>query len=152
MTEESKIKMIKVLYDDSFGAPGLDFSSEFYEEYEKQKDNHSDPFDWRTDPLIIKIYEKLGSERCSKSRINSIDNKIYHDNVTHKFIPEEMREFFKVNDYDGQESIQLDFNAAYVNILMDVAEKDMFLPEHRMKMNRLKFIKSNYRNEDMCEY
>jgi len=64
----------------------------------------------RSNQNLIKVIHLLGVEACSGPRTAlRID-----------WIPQEMEEYLIVNDYDGQETISIDYNEAYANVLHDL--------------------------------
>lgn len=124
--------MIKILYNNCYG--GFDVSREFEEEYQRRTgrsvDRDSVEFhatgtsSFRCDPIAVAIFEEFGSERASgPSAMIEV-----HE------IPAVFARYWKITDYDGDESITVNYTEAYADILhgfMDSGDLGVLVKQYR---------------------
>jgi hypothetical protein len=134
MEQQSKVKLIKVLY---CKRGMFCFSKEFREEYEKVGGIWSEiDKDHRTDELVIKIYEKLGREKSS-------GEKSY---IVYDYIPEELKNLYEI-EFDWEyfsERIKLD----KYKILSNRIEQS---EENKKIIDRINFIINYCENQKYNE-
>jgi hypothetical protein len=124
--EKVVVDMITILLNDrpntTFG-----YSEEFKKEYEKEGGIWDEIKDFRTDELIIEIYERLGSEKSS-------GNGSY---IIHTMIPVEFKDGCDIDiDTDGSEIIR-------INILKIIKNKIDLSEENMKELGRILFILNN---------
>jgi len=89
---------IEILYNNCYGKWKL--SDKANELYKLRKDNSNKSYkSRRSDPILVKIYYKLGDEfdnKYSKTKIEKIE-KIYE-------------KYYDIEEYDGLESLIIDYN------------------------------------------
>ena len=107
--KDEKIYIVRCLYNNGYGE--LDVSQECRDKYKElyHVDLDEDINCCRTDQNIINVIDILGLEKCSGPTIN-IRLRI-------EWIPKEMEEYLVVTNYDGQETIYIDYNEAYTKVL-----------------------------------
>jgi len=94
---ESSSNEIAVLCNGCYG--GFSISEKAQELYKSYTgiDISSRP-DCRTDPVLYRVYNELGSE---------FDG--YHAKVYHKLIDKKYKDYIKIKEYDGAERIEIDY-------------------------------------------
>lgn len=122
---ETPLKLRKILINTCYG--GFGFSKQFLETYELKAAErgvesllNTDKYTWdtikvRSDPLILEVFEELGSQASSDAFAKLKTKEILESDL----------EFVKIEEYDGKESIQIDPGAFYQTTLM------AFLAEHK---------------------
>lgn len=107
--------MIDFLYNNCYG--GFGFSKEFEEEFSKRFPEKKDILKtiWnnkiRYDKDVVSLWKEMGdSANDSYSKIQS------------KLIPEACIEFVDIKEYDGMESVRIDWNCAYTRICHNLVE------------------------------
>jgi hypothetical protein len=101
---------IKILYNDCYG--GFDFSDEFKKEYTKRtgkeiQDTWGPNKTLRMDPVIVALVEEKGTEWSSAS----------HAVLAIRRIPAIFASYWDIHEYDGNETIHVDVNAALADCL-----------------------------------
>lgn len=104
----------KVLYNDCFG--GFDFSAAFLAEFKARTGRdldtqkalfHLGPNCIRCDPVAIAIFEERGPEWCSGAGAY----------LAVRELPTVFERYWEVDEYDGNETVRADVNAALVDCL-----------------------------------
>jgi hypothetical protein len=88
------------------------------------------------------VFKILGSEKSS-SRISKIEIE---------YVPDGLQEYVYFDEYDRMETVRINYNLIYQEILEDVDKKGEYLPEHKEKFDKIKYIQNNEWKEDLCEY
>lgn len=114
--KDEKIYINRCLYNNGYGE--LDVSQECRDKYKElyQVDLDEDINCCRTDQNLINVIDILGLEKCSGPTINI--------RLRLEWIPKEMEEYLVVTDYDGQETIYIDYNEAYTKVLHTIFKND----------------------------
>lgn len=110
--QQALIPLIKYLYNSGYA--GIDVSQECRDKYKElfQEELDKDITGCRTNPKLIKVFELLGSEKCSGSP-SCIRLDV-------RWIAKEMEEYIAIYDYDGQENVYTDYNNAYADVLHEL--------------------------------
>lgn len=105
---------IKVLYNDCYG--GFAFSNAFLKEFQARTNRTLDTYkalfrlgasSIRCDPVAIAIFEEHGSEWCSGPNAAL---EVFE-------FPALFAEYWSIEDYDGEERVHVDVNAALADCL-----------------------------------
>lgn len=135
-----KIYLIKCLYNEKYG--GFGFSNKFCKTYNELYDeplSNEYTLNNRYNPKIIRVFELLGSKQSSGD---------YASLVT-EYIPEELSKYVKISDYDGRESVSIDFKEAYSNLLFEIMKDGKISYENKPKFDRLVYIQETYNNKSI---
>ena len=102
-TENNNVeeKTTKILLNICYGGWAVsDKAKELYEQRKAVGDVRDRFFDYeiRHDPILVQIYEELGEEFNDK-----------YCNVGYKEIPEKYENYYTIYEYDGKESIVIDY-------------------------------------------
>ena len=104
----------KVLYNDCYG--GFDFSDAFLAEFKKRTGRdldtqkalfHLGPNSIRCDPIAVAIFEEYGTEWCSGGGAF----------LAVRELPALFAHYWEIDEYDGNETVRADVNAALVDCL-----------------------------------
>ena len=104
----------KVLYNDCYGS--FDFSDAFLAEFKKRTGRdldtqkalfHLGPNSIRRDPIAIAIFEEYGAEWCSGK----------DSYLAVRELPAVFTHYWEIDEYDGNETVRADVNAALVDCL-----------------------------------
>ena len=111
-TQQDKIGLVKYLYNDGYGE--IDVSQECRDKYKELflEDLPEDIMGCRSNQNLIKVFELLGSDKCSGSP-SCIRLSV-------QWIPKEMEEYISIYNYDGQETVSIDYNEAYSVVLHEL--------------------------------
>jgi hypothetical protein len=142
---QPKIKMTPILYDTKKWHDGfLILSSKFIEEYENKygaRPNVNILKSIRNDEKYIDIFNQLGSDESSN-----------HDSyICIKFIPEELKPYYKIVKNGFGEKIMFNYNEINKKIYNEIIEKDDYSKELRQRVKRLEYIKKNMNNPEHWE-
>jgi len=127
--EENKEEMIRVLYCDVYG--GWNLSRKAIKMYRERtgKINTENPENniyylhiERHDPILLEIYNELGTE---------FDGKYSHSEIEE--IPKKYENYYTITEYDGLETVVIDYHKY---------DKDMY------KINIETILKSEMNNDD----
>lgn len=122
---ETPFKLRKILINTCYG--GFGFSKQFLETYELKAAErgvesllNSNRYTWdtvkvRSDPLIIEVFEELGSQASSDRFANLKTREILESDL----------EFVEIEEYDGLESLRINRAKFYETTLLT------FLAEHK---------------------
>jgi len=107
--KQDKIVLVKYLYNDGYGE--IDISQECRDKYKELflEELDKDVMGCRSNQNLIKVFELLGSDKCSGSP-SCIRLSV-------QWIPKELEEYISIYNYDGQESVSIDYNEAYAVVL-----------------------------------
>lgn len=115
--------MLKILYNDCYG--GFAFSPAFLDEFKTRTGRTLDtykalfrlgPNSIRCDPTAVAIFEERGSEWCSGP----------HAALEVREIPTLFADYWEIDEYDGNETVRVDVNAALADCLATFMEtRDM---------------------------
>ena len=99
---------VGVLYNTCYGGfnmshKAVDLINKKYQEIGKQPINSYD-YVSRTDPVILEVYEQLGSDNFS-----GINSKIQIEYIKRRYI-----NFIKIDEYDGMESVIIDYSSSVI--------------------------------------
>jgi len=99
---------VGVLYNTCYGGfnmsrKAVELINKKYQEIGKQPINSYD-YVSRTDPVILEIYEQLGSDNFS-----GINSKIHIEYIKKRYI-----NFIKIDEYDGMESVIIDYSSSVI--------------------------------------
>jgi hypothetical protein len=101
-------EIVGVLYNTCYGGfnmsrKAVELINKKYQEIGKQPINSYD-YVSRTDPVILEIYEQLGSDNFS-----GINSKIQIEYIKKRYI-----NFIKIDEYDGMESVIIDYSSSVI--------------------------------------
>jgi len=110
--KQDKIVLVKYLYNDGYGE--IDISQECRDKYKELflEELDKDVMGCRSNQNLIKVFELLGSDKCSGSP-SCIRLSV-------QWIPKELEEYISIYNYDGQESVSIDYNEAYAVVLHEL--------------------------------
>jgi hypothetical protein len=99
---------VGVLYNTCYGGfnmsrKAVELINKKYQEIGKQPINSYD-YVSRTDPVILQVYEQLGSDNFS-----GINSKIQIEYIKKRYI-----NFIKIDEYDGMESVIIDYSSSVI--------------------------------------
>ena len=118
---------IRILYNDCYG--GFSFSPELEAAYKERTgrslpNKYMGPASVRCDPVVLELFERLGSERASGM----------HSVLAVREIPALFEHYWSIEDYDGNETVQVDVNEAYADALhlfMDSGDSARLCDQYR---------------------
>uniref|UniRef100_A0A6C0IEK8 Uncharacterized protein n=1 Tax=viral metagenome TaxID=1070528 RepID=A0A6C0IEK8_9ZZZZ len=125
-------EFIEILYNTSYGGWGIsDKAIELYKLRNVNDNSMALEYEChellsRTDPILIQIYNELGDEmntKCCKIRI--------------KKIPKKYENYYYISEYDGKESIAIDFT----NYKLDMVYNKITEILQSTNNNEIKIIK-----------
>lgn len=119
---ETPLKLCKILLNDCYG--GFGFSDKFVELYNQKanergvepvlkKGHYYFPIKVRSDPLIIEVFEELGSKESSDQLAK----------LKVKEVLESELDYVNIEEYDGLEHIRINEGDIYRTILFEFLEK-----------------------------
>ena len=122
MESSSSSETFKIVYNDCYG--GFDLSSIGLEEYNRRsltEDVKYPDMISRDDPILINMVETMGKEiNCKHSKLKT------------KEFPKKFKECLKWHEYDGRESVGIDYDRyVFVNVKMILSEN--ILPEEKIE-------------------
>lgn len=133
-SEQMDIEYQEVLYNACYG--GYGFSEEFNNEYNKRHpSNEAVEEDYsygRTNPHTIQLFKEMGPEKA---------NSDYSDIKIAK-IPKELLKHMNIDEYDGFESISVDYKDAFSDLMKETYKTGQLTDEIKRKYERLLFLKS----------
>jgi hypothetical protein len=110
----------KVVYNNKYGGFGM--AKNGLEEYNRrtlQNLTYSDIID-RSDPILIELVETMGKEVNDKNSRLAI-----------KEFPMKYKSFLKWSDYDGNESVRIDYDKYLIHHIREV-KNEMILPYEKI--------------------
>ena len=110
------IKLIRCLYNKYYGE--IDVSQECRDKYKEIHNEKliEDILFCRADPKLIKVVDIIGLERASSGKSCSLG---------YELIPQELEEYINIDFYDGRETIYINYNEAYANVLHEIMERNI---------------------------
>jgi hypothetical protein len=116
------LDLIGYLYNACYG--GFSFSEEFVRRMNEKRvaagmETETDTWKFteysneRVDPMVIELYQELGSEASSG----------YYSQIHITWIPREFLKYVDVHDYDGTESVRVDFKDLDSDLLKNFLEE-----------------------------
>jgi hypothetical protein len=110
--QQALIPLIKYLYNTGYAE--IDVSQECRDKYKELYNEKLDEdiMGCRTNPKLIKVFELLGSKKCSGSP-SCIRLAV-------RWIAKEMEPYIAIYDYDGQENVYTDYNNAFADVLHEL--------------------------------
>lgn len=78
---------------------------------------------YRTDPDIIKVFHELGDEFSQSVKCIKI-NKVY-------------RNYIEISDYDGKESVEIDYKSYFTDNLKNILSKSTSAEEKLLEIEKL---------------
>lgn len=115
-------KTFKVVYNDCYG--GFDLSKKALDEYNRRKSTnilYADAI-LQTDPVLIDLVETMGKE------VNSNVSKLKI-----KEFPLKFKNFLNWGEYDGKESVTIDYNRYLVHHIKIAIEDKNLSPEEKVE-------------------
>lgn len=98
ISQETDNDEIEILYNKKYG--GWTISDKAKELYKLRTTNNLDcDFHERNDTILIQIYKELGNE---------FDDKKYSNTLIKK-IPKKYKEYYYISEYDGLETVNIDY-------------------------------------------
>lgn len=133
MIEQEVIKQdqgyIEVLYNYCYG--GFNPSEKAKELYiekmlEIDKDFNNEHFDMyfvdRDDPILIEIFHQLGIEKFSGS----------YSKIKSLKIPKKFKDCFVIDEYDGKESVNIDYGKYKLDRIRDILKNEEFSNDEKI--------------------
>ena len=129
---QKEIKLIKVFYNTQISNYQINelISSEYVKKY-GEKIHELSYIDFRSNSKIIDIIEE-----------NLKNDKFYGVKIT--AVPEELKEYIMIRRYDAIESIDVDFNKSYKDLLEKIIEEKTLCNKYIEKYKRIKYIEDCY--------
>ena len=131
------ITYTKFLYNKTFGSFRLSdyFITTFYQKYNENLNNQpSNSIALRSDPRVIKLFEEIEPpHRCYDK-----------DSIGITFIPTELLKYANILGYNGRESIRVNFDLAYRDILDNIMDNRNLSGLDISKYIRLQRIEQKY--------
>jgi hypothetical protein len=129
---QKEIKLIKVFYNTQISNYQINelICSEYVKKCEEQIHELS-YIDFRCNSKIIDIIEE-----------NLKNDKFYGVKIT--AVPEELKEYIMIRRYDAIESIDVDFNKSYKDLLEKIIEEKTLSNKYIEKYKRIKYIEDCY--------
>ena len=129
-----------VLYNSVYG--GFGFSDEFTTIFTKRHGKHPrSSQSARADPDILALVHEIGLDRSKQER---------HCRLCIARVPAEMIEYYRINEYDGMESVTIDYDRAHRDLLQQFIDEKISKRELQAKHKRLLEIESCYGMESGC--
>ena len=129
----------KFLYNKTFGSFRLseNFITTFYQKYNENLNNlTTDSIVLRTDIRIIKLFEEIESSLLFSE----------NSSISITYVPTELIKYVNIIGYNGRETIRVNFNLAYREILDDIMDYRILSGISIQKYIRLKKIEQQYLN------
>ena len=131
------IAYTKFLYNKTFSSFRLSdyFIKTFYEKYNENLNNlSSNSIILRTDSRVIELFENLDPPlRCAD-----------RDTIDITYVPLELVKYASILGYNGRESIRINFDIAYREILDEIMDNRILSGNSISKYIRLQTIEQNY--------
>jgi hypothetical protein len=106
------MKTFKVVYNNRYGGFGMNqYGLEEYNRRTLQNVTYADVID-RSDPILIEIVETMGKDVNDKNSRLAI-----------KEFPMKYKSFLKWHDYDGNETVQIDYDKYLIHHVRAVKDK-----------------------------
>ena len=138
-------EFIEILYNTSYGGWGIsDKAIELYKLRNVNDNSMALEYEChellsRTDPILIQIYNELGDEmntKCCKIRI--------------KKIPKKYENYYYISEYDGRESIAIDFtNYKLDTVYSKITEILQSTNNNDIKIIKIEEFMSTLKSENM---
>lgn len=143
---QPKIKLVKFLYNNWYGSIKVSnlcrekYKELYNEELNNEELNELDDIEFnRTNNKLLNVINILGLKECRFNPLNGL-SIIY--------VPEELDEYVDIDEYDGKETISINYNLAFSDILHSIMNnynecEPTFIPDSEyVKYNRIKYIRS----------
>lgn len=118
MTESTtqKIKLIRCLYNKGYGE--INVSQECRDKYKEfhKEELIEDILFCRADTKLIKVVDIIGLEKASNGKSCCLG---------YELIPQELEEYINIDFYGEQETIYINYNQAYANVLHEIMERNI---------------------------
>ena len=137
---QPKIKLVKFLYNNWYGSMKVsNLCHQKYKELYNEKLNESDDIEFnRTNEKVLNVINLIGINQC----------RIFPSNgLSIEYIPEELEEYVDIDEYDGKETISINYDLAFSEILHTIMNnynegEPTFIPDSNyIKYNRIKYIR-----------
>jgi len=137
MDNTQKIKTLKVILNKASGL--FDYSPQFYKKYKEvyKEDfifSNQKDLQFRTDEKIIKIFELLGSHKSSG----------FISELKIDYIPRDLLDYCKIVNVNGYESLRINYNKAYSEILFDIIRSNSISEINKNKITKIRYIEKNF--------
>lgn len=106
---------IDILYNNCYGGFSLsDYAlSEYYNRENNIDTDMNDSLIQRHDPILVNIYQEIGD------KINGS-----HSKIEIKKIPKKYKKYYVINEYDGLESVGIDYNLYKLDKIKEIVNNN----------------------------
>ena len=126
------IEYQEVLYNDCYG--GFSFSEEFETEYNKRHGEDDEAHAHRrTNSNILSLFKEMGKKANSQYS---------HIRITQ--IPKELMKYMNIHEYDGVESVTINFEEALSDLMKETYKNNFLTDEIKKKYERIQLLKKAY--------
>ncbi len=102
-----------ILYNNCYG--GFSLSKKVIDMYNERspqrKIKHSHSFIPRHDPLLLEIFNEIGSEEFSEQCVS---------NICVRYIDSKYKNFYDITEYDGMEGVEILYDSYYLQRIKDI--------------------------------
>lgn len=124
-----------ILFNICYG--GFVFSDLFINEFEKEFGDkiNKHNYNLRDDPRAITLFNKLGSETSSGK----------HSKLKIVYLPNELKEYYYVSEYDGKEDVHVEFDQIYEKLLLEALDESADRTKIKEKYEFFKKLEDDFK-------
>ena len=130
-----KEEYIEILYNNCYG--GFGFSKEAIQLYnvkllEKNPEAKEIKYDFevrRSDPILLEVYYEMNGSQSKRGE--GFNDR--HSEVRSERIPKKYENYYHINEYDGTETVEINYNGYEIGELRRIANDESLSYEDRIK-------------------